>query len=174
MVPRTRHSERVRQRIANNRNSNNNHSENPVERPSTSSGFEDSQAGPSGRTRNCNTSTPRRLGKQKKESTKKSRPSLYRTVYEVDEVTGETVAVTKKVKKKRKAKRDRDRDLARRAAQPTTTKKRLAHQLGICKPQISTQLVPDMKVQQTHSSGLGKSIYPLLSYRMSMETCYIM
>lgn len=154
MVPRTRHSERVRRRIADHRNSNNNHRQNPIERPSTSSGIEDSQPGPSGRTRNCTTSTPRRSGKQKRKRKKKSKRVSYRKVYQKDRVTGETVAVMKKVQKKRKPRRERDR--ARRAAQPTTTKKRLANQLGICKPQISTQLVPELKVQQTPSNGLGK------------------
>lgn len=154
MVPRTRHSERVRQRIADNRNSNNTRRQNPIERPSTSSGIEDFQPGPSGRTRNCTTSTPRKSSKQKRKRKKKSKRVSYRKVYQKDRVTGETVAVMKTVQKKRKPRGERDR--ARRAAQPTTTKKRLAHQLGICKPQISSQLVPELKVQQTHSHGLGK------------------
>ncbi|EEZ99116.2 PHD and RING finger domain-containing protein 1 isoform X2 [Tribolium castaneum] len=78
LVPRTRQSERVRQRIANNRNNN----EASDERPQPVS----------------STSRPVRRVKKKKRRKKKPR---YRVVYQIDSTTGETIAVKKRRKKRR-------------------------------------------------------------------------
>lgn len=141
-MPRTRQSERVRQRIENNRRSNNsptNRTEN--NNRSNSSGIEDSnQAGPS---RSNRTTRRRRTERQRRRNRQGRR---YRIVYEVDEVTGETIQVRKKMRK-RKTKTAARRKLEK---QKKTVKRRLASQLGICRQRSTTQHLPD--VRSVHNS----------------------
>lgn len=160
MVPRTRQSERVRQRVTRDRHSNSTASQNQPEHPSTSSGFEDSvQPGPSRRRRAPTQLNSISSTKHKTKPRKKRRKPRYRTVYEVDENTGETVAIKKRIKRRRRKKASKKtRERARQAALPKTVKKRLATQLGICRNQMSNQHVPDVKIQ-TNSSGLHSQRY---------------
>jgi PHD and RING finger domain-containing protein 1 len=120
LVPRTRHSERVRRRIVNNRNVNQ-ASASPTEPPQSVS-----------------STTSRRVGRPKKKRRRKPR---YRVVYQVDEATGETVAVKKRVKRRKKKRRKRP------VQPPKTAKKRLALQLGMCAPRHPHQNLPDVRVQ---------------------------
>lgn len=152
IIPRTRHSERVRQRVTRRRNA-----QSPSEQVVTSSGIEDtSQAGTSTQSTPNSVTTTQASSSQKKRRSKKRKRTRYRTVYKIDEATGETVAVKKKTKRRRKGRRARER--ARRAGPAMSTRRRLAQQLGICRPQQVKQFVPEMKVQ-THSDRIGVQRY---------------
>lgn len=150
LLPRTRQSERVRQRVQRQRR-NNNREEN---QPSVSSGIEDSnQAGPS--TSNLATETSRRTTRKRK-TRKRRKRKTYRTVYKIDETTGETIAVREKIK--RRSNRKRNRRLRMAVAQQKTVKRRLASQLGNCRPRSNVQFVPDVKVVGS-SSGISHQRY---------------
>ncbi|XP_044258183.1 PHD and RING finger domain-containing protein 1 isoform X2 [Tribolium madens] len=124
LVPRTRQSERVRQRIANNRNN----TEALVDPPELAQAV-------------SSTSRPVRRVKKKKKRRKKKKS--YKVVYKVDSATGETIAVKKRRTKKRRTKKRRVRPIPT----PKTVKKRLAKQLGICAPRNVPQNIPEMRVQ---------------------------
>lgn len=130
-MPRTRQSERVRQRIENHRRSNNsvnssedNYSENNL----NSSGIEDSiQAGPSTSTfaATTTTTTRRRTNNTRRRTTRarrnrRSRRS-YRIVYQLDQTTGQTVQVRQKVKKRKTRRRARATAYEMDEGETTTT-----------------------------------------------------
>lgn len=143
LIPRTRQNERVRRRIENNRNHNS-----VVGNTSASTLSTDIT-----RSRHMVTSSTSRTPKKrtKRRKTKKSSQKIrYRTVYEVDKVTGETVARKKRMKKKSR----RSRNCVRQIPKPKTVKKRLAQQLGICAPRTSTQNhLPDVKIPNVPSNS---------------------
>ncbi|KAJ8976329.1 hypothetical protein NQ317_010096 [Molorchus minor] len=95
LIPRTRQSERVRRRIANNRQQNS-----LFEGPSTSSSLEESQivADPVSST----TTMSIRVKKSKKPKKRKRKTTTrYKIVYEIDPNTGEAVPVRKRQKKQK-------------------------------------------------------------------------
>nr|XP_023012736.1 serine/arginine repetitive matrix protein 2 isoform X1 [Leptinotarsa decemlineata] len=143
LIPRTRQSERVRRRIQSIRQQN--ASLDTVERQSL-------QTTELSVTVTSSTSTRRSKKKRKKSRRKRStRKTQVRIVYEIDEVTGETVAVEKRSRKstrRRKARNNRSRE-GRPTIKPKTVKKRLAQQLGICAPRSVPQNLPDVKVPNT-------------------------
>ncbi|CAG9863845.1 unnamed protein product [Phyllotreta striolata] len=119
-VPRATQSERIRRRTVRNVQ------ENSITRQ------QPSNSAPSTSTR-----------RKKKRKTRKTRRAVkYKTVYVIDETTGETVARKQRVKQRRRKRN------ARRLtnAAPTTTKKRLAEQLGMCAPKTPGQAIPDVRV----------------------------
>lgn len=153
-MPRTGQTERVRQLVQRQRRNNNNSVE--ENHPSVSSGIEDSnQAGPSGTSTLAienNSNTTRRRTTRPKRKTRRRKRMTYRTVYKIDEATGETITVREKVKKRNKKKSKRAKRLRIAAAQQKTAKRRLASQLGMCRPRINIQHVPDVKVIGNSSS----------------------
>ncbi|XP_018565103.1 serine/arginine repetitive matrix protein 2 [Anoplophora glabripennis] len=148
LVPRTRQTERVRRRIADNRQQNHRNGSR-ANGPSTSS-LEDSQLVNSV---TSSTSRVKRSVKHKKSKRKPKKQVRYTTVYEIDEATGETVAVTKRQKKYKKRKK-RYLRTTRSLVRSKTVKKRLAAQLGICAPRTVPQNLPDVKIQSS-SNTLG-------------------
>lgn len=136
----------MRRRIANNRQQNRSH----MDGPSTSSSLEDSQVVDSV---SSTTSRVKRSSKHKKSRKRRKRQVRYKTVYEIDEVTGETIAVKKRQKKYAASKKRRSRT-ERSMPRPKTVKKRLAAQLGICAPRTVTQSLPDVKIPNS-SNTLG-------------------
>ncbi|KAF5298966.1 hypothetical protein FQR65_LT09515 [Abscondita terminalis] len=137
LVPRTRQNERIRTRIVNQREQN----ENTDPEPSTL------QPGPSSSNRN-NTTNRRKKYKKKKCKKSRKRPK-YKIIYDIDEATGEKIAIKKSIRKyrKRKTRRKKRKLKVRRVVVPKSVKNRLARQLGICPPQIAGQKIPEMKVQ---------------------------
>lgn len=152
LLPRTSQSERVRATIETNRNFVLN-----VDQNSVSSGFEDtalagsSRSGSSTITRAARTTTTKTTRKKRRKTRRKRAPGkiLY---YEINEKTGEKVAVRKKCKRRRKKKRRKKSN--RRVVQPRTVKKRLAFQLGMCPPKKAGLAIPEVKVK-THQNHIG-------------------
>ncbi|KAK4882675.1 hypothetical protein RN001_005994 [Aquatica leii] len=135
LVPRTRQNERIRTRIVNQREQNND----------TDPEHSAAQPGPSSRNRTTNTKTKKKKYKKKRCKRSKRRPK-YKIIYEIDETTGKKIAIKKRVRKykKRKVKR---KIRVRRVIVPKSVKNRLARQLGICPPHNAAQNIPEMKVQ---------------------------
>ncbi|GLV43661.1 uncharacterized protein CBL_07012 [Carabus blaptoides fortunei] len=152
LLPRTSQSERVRATIATNRNFVLN-----VDQNSVSSGFEDTAMAGSSRS-GFNTIT--RAARTTATTTRKKRKKTYRRrraptkilYYEINEKTGEKVAVRKKCKRRRRKKRRKKSN--RRVVQPRTVKKRLAFQLGMCPPKKAGLAVPEVKIR-THQNHIG-------------------
>ncbi|KAJ8915230.1 hypothetical protein NQ315_015453 [Exocentrus adspersus] len=136
LVPRTRQTERVRRRIASNRQQ----TRQSTSRPSTSSSMDLAAV---------SSTTSKKTKRSKKSKRKTKRQVRYKTVYEIDEATGETVAV-----KKRQKRNTKSRKASRPPTKSKTVKKRLAAQLGMCAPRATPQNLPDVKVQST-SDSLG-------------------
>lgn len=116
-----------------------------AETPTVSSGIEDSNqaAGPS----SASSASPTTAVRRRK--TKRRKRKTHRTVYRIDEATGETVAVREKIKRRRTKKRRRTTRSRRTMAQQLTVKRRLASQLGICRQRASVQHLPDVRVPGT-------------------------
>ncbi|KAK9739931.1 Ring finger domain [Popillia japonica] len=118
LVPRTLQSERVRARVITHRNQRQ-RNENELPQQQVRNRI---QPGPSSTAdRNRSASSNTRAGRRR-----------IRVRYEIDQVTGERIAIETKIKRKKKKNR-RQRERARMAAQAAkSVKGRLAAQLGIC------------------------------------------
>ncbi|KAG5880872.1 hypothetical protein JTB14_038083 [Gonioctena quinquepunctata] len=152
LIPRTRQSERVRRRIQNIRQQNSHNNAQEYHSPSTIRNTEISVT--------VTSSTSTRRSTKKRKSTKRrktTKKTEYRIVYEIDEVTGETVAVKRSKKKSTKSRRGRSRRSRsnRPTIKPKTVKKRLAQQLGICTPRSVPQNLPDVKLPNTPNNIRG-------------------
>ncbi|CAH1176324.1 unnamed protein product [Phaedon cochleariae] len=144
LIPRTRQSERVRRQIVNNRqqNSRNSRTQNhSIVNDAAISTENNDQVDAVGSTSSRNrTSRRRRINRR-------SRQNRTRTVYEIDAITGETVAVQKSENRKRKTRKKKKKKRGDRIpVRPKTVKKRLAQQLGICTPRSDPQHLPDVAI----------------------------
>ncbi|KAB0789991.1 hypothetical protein PPYR_15737 [Photinus pyralis] len=148
-LPRTRQNERIRTRIVTQRH-NNETSDELVE--SNAEG----PARPSRPRSNAVTSTTRRKKpiKRKKKCKKSKKQPRYKIMYDIDEVTGEKIAIKQRVHKYRKKKRRKAKRKVRRVIVPKSVKNRLARQLGIRPPKKAGQSLPEMKVQ-INSGDIG-------------------
>lgn len=157
LIPRTRQNERLRAQIVNSRHNN------PIN-------YNESEQEPTSTT---NTKRAR------KKTTKKRRKT--RTVYEVDEETGQVTRI-KKIKRKSKKKKSKvgrnSSSRNKRTVQKKTVKKRLALQLGICSARNSTPRVPDSRPSGAMNSGLniqrhqaGIPVLHLFGQRNDLDYC---
>lgn len=142
-MPRTRQSERIRTRIVHQRGqyADSNESE-AVDEGNNQQGLSSTVAHSTTSTRK------KRVVKKRKRKCKKSRRKpKYKIVYEIDEVTGEKIAIKKKTRRYKKRRKTKKRKVrVRRVIVPKTVKNRLARQLGIRPPQRPGQSLPEMKV----------------------------
>ncbi|XP_044760744.1 uncharacterized protein LOC123318198 [Coccinella septempunctata] len=149
LIPRTSQTERVISRILNHRSTTDQATEQVVghrlEGPSGSSST-------TGREQTAYRRTVRRKKNTKKRKRKTARK--YRTVYEVDEQTGDVISKKKQVRV-RKGRRRTGRNQTRT---PKTVKKRLAQQLGICSAQLPNQSLPDVRIP-SGNDGLNNQRY---------------
>ncbi|KAF5290718.1 hypothetical protein FQA39_LY14637 [Lamprigera yunnana] len=144
LVPRTRQTERIRTRIANQREQTE-HNE-----------VEDAPVQPGPSTSNTTRRTKKKY-KRKKPCKKSKRRPRYKIVYDLDETTGEKIAIKKGIRKyrKRKCRRKKRKLKVQRVIVPKSVKNRLAQQLGIRPPQTAGQSCPEMKVQ-INSGDIGQ------------------
>lgn len=158
LIPRTRQSERVRARIITSRrnqervriqvlstlNENQNTSVEDAVNHNERNG-----PGPSssGRSRTGVSTLTRRKKKKTKRRYKKSN---IRISYEIDQSTGEKIAIKTKIRRKRKRRVNRSRRPV-----PKTVKKRLAVTLGMCPPRQVVQSLPDVRAQVNTSNNIG-------------------
>ncbi|XP_072393559.1 uncharacterized protein [Diabrotica undecimpunctata] len=124
IMPRTRQTERVRRRVETNRYQS-----------STSQPLRE------------NSNNSNRVTSTTSRSRRRRRKVKFRTVYVIDEATGETVAVQKRMKRKRK------RKSRKTVPKPKTVKTRLAQQLGMCGPRNVPQNLPDVKIPNRASTA---------------------
>lgn len=148
LVPRTRQTERIRTRIIHQRANNDNSDREVANLPAE----ESNQPGPSTSSRRTTaraTTTKKKSVKKRTRKCKKSRRKpRYKIIYEIDDTTGEKIALKKKiVRRYRRKKKSKKRKVkVRRVVVPKSVKNRLARQLGICPPNRKGQTLPDMKV----------------------------
>ncbi|VEN39205.1 unnamed protein product [Callosobruchus maculatus] len=143
-VPRTRQTERVRRQIASNRQQNSQQNDSGIS-ASASSSLQNSVS--------SSTSNRTKRTKKHKKSKKKSRSQLrFKTVYEIDEATGLTIAVQKR--------QVRRRQKSARKVKKKSAKGRIARQLGLgansAAPQnsIGPSCQPDTISGLRHQAGI--------------------
>ncbi|XP_060525173.1 PHD and RING finger domain-containing protein 1 isoform X2 [Cylas formicarius] len=149
LVPRTTQTERVRRRIANNR-TRRRRNETPAaanddehQQPSTSSGVvaDDRVSSTSGK------KTKKRSARQRRKRRSARKPT-YRTVYEIDSVTGEAVPVKKRVRSKKYKKYKRNKAMK-------STRTRLVDQLRACAPRRLPN-APENLSDIRHRAGIAR------------------
>lgn len=145
LVPRTRQSERVRARVITHRNER---QRNANQQQQTQRGL---LPGPSTST-DGNQPIVGRHNRRRKRRTNKPKIKI---TYEIDQVTGERIAIETKVRRRKRRNR-RQRNRARMVAQAAkSVKGRLAAQLGICVPRTNTQNVVEVRAAGNNTNSIG-------------------
>ena len=145
MVPRTRHSERIRARIITHRIQRRDNGNNESEQTENNNvqEIENMEAGPSGLSSSTTTHRSR------KRHTKRKKRSSIKVTYNVNQSIGGTVAIKTKIKRRMKKGQAK-----RHVMSVKSVKKRLARHLGMCPSKNATNLVPEVKTQQFLSNPL--------------------
>ncbi|XP_028155148.2 PHD and RING finger domain-containing protein 1 [Diabrotica virgifera virgifera] len=138
IMPRTRQTERIRRRVETNRYQSS--ASQPLRENSSNSNQVTTREN-SNRSNRVTSTTTSRTRRRRRRKVK------VRTVYVIDEVTGETVAVQKRMKRKSRKKSRKS------VPKPKTVKTRLAQQLGMCGPRSVPQNLPDVKIPNRASTA---------------------